>query len=121
MAVVVVQAHADHADASINGRQEVGIRVRRAVMRHLEHVGRYIHTIGQHRLLRLDLDIARQQDADVSHRGPEHERRIVRVRPGVAERRGRPEHLEMDLSDVERRSDGRRVDVEPVLAEQLVH
>ena len=63
-------------------------------------------------LLRLDLGVAGQQDADTADRRPQDERGVVRVGPGVVERCGRPEDVQVHLPDGEaarrRQVSGRR-------------
>jgi hypothetical protein len=43
-------------------------------MRNLEHVGAQVDVIGQHRLLRFELDVARQQDPLARDRRPHDDR-----------------------------------------------
>lgn len=63
MPVVVVQTDTDEPDPGVHGGEEGGVGVGRAVMRHLQHVGPDVDPRREHRLLRLDLHIARQQQA----------------------------------------------------------
>jgi hypothetical protein len=121
MPVVVVETHTDHAHPRMDRRQEVRVGVGRAVVRDLQHVRGDVHTVGQHGLLRLDLDVTRQQDAHVTDPRPEHQRGIVRVRARVVEGGGWSQHLEVHLTDVERRADGWCPHVEAVLGELIVH
>jgi hypothetical protein len=121
MAVVVVPAHADHADPRVHRRQEIGIGVCRTVVRNLEHVRGDVHAVGQHGLLRLDLDVARQQDANATDRGTKYQGGIVRVGSRVVERRRGGKDLQLHLADVERRADRRCGDGEAVRAELVVH
>jgi hypothetical protein len=71
--VIVVQANGDHRNFRMHAREECGIGVRRAVVRHLEHVGVNVDAGGEHRLLCLDLGVARQQDRHAAHDGPHDE------------------------------------------------
>ncbi len=73
----------------------------------LEHVGRQVHAGGEQGLLGVDLGVAGQQEAHTVDRRPEHDRGVVRVGAGVAERRGRRQHVEVDVTDVERPADRR--------------
>jgi hypothetical protein len=99
--VVVVEPDADHADRCVHCREEVRIRIGRSVVRHLQHVGAQVGAGGQQRLLGLDLRIAGQQDPHPADLGAQHERRVVRVRVRVVERRCRAEHVEVYGADVE--------------------
>ena len=57
VSVVVVQADTDHADAGVHRREEIWIRVRRAVVRDLEDVGAQVDATRQELALRLDLGV----------------------------------------------------------------
>ncbi len=121
MAVVVVQTDADHADARAHGREKIRIEVRRAVVRHLEHVGADVDALCQHRLLRLDLDITWQQDGGVADSRAEHQRRVVRVGAGVVEGDLGRQHLQMHLAHIELAADRRSRDRQPVLGQHALH
>lgn len=99
MAVVVVQADADHADAGVHRPQERRVEVGRAVVWHLEHVGAQVDPRREHRTLSLDLDVSGQQDPHPAGRGAQHERGVVRIRSGVAKCRSRPQNVEAETAD----------------------
>jgi hypothetical protein len=89
--VVVVQADTDHRDPRVDRGEEGGEGVGRAVVRNLEHVRAQVLTSVEHRLLRLHLGVPREQDALARDVGPQDDRRVVRVRMGSPEARGRAE------------------------------
>jgi hypothetical protein len=68
MPVVVVRADADHAHPRVDRGQEIWVEVRRAVVRHLQHVGPQVGAGAEQLALGLHLFITRQQDADAGHR-----------------------------------------------------
>jgi hypothetical protein len=79
LAVVVVGSHADHADRGVYRREERGIGVSRAVVRHLEHVRAQILAGPEQPVLLLDLGVAAEHDPDTVDGGHQHERGVVRV------------------------------------------
>jgi hypothetical protein len=109
MAVVVVGAHADDRDRSVDGREELRVRVRRPVVRHLEDVGSQVGPGREQILLGLDLGVARQQDPNPVDLGAEHERGVVGVRPRAVVRERRRQHLQVYVADYERAADRRRL------------
>lgn len=121
MPVVVVQPDADHPDLSADRGEEGGIGVRRAVVWHLQDVGPQVSPGGQERLLRLDLGVAREQDALAVDGRPQDQRGVVRVRAGVVERDRRCEDIEMDASDVEALPHRRSRDLQSVREQRGPH
>ena len=73
MPVVVVYAHTHHGDLRVNGGKEVRIEIRRAVVRHLQHVGPQVGTGRDEVLLSFDLRVAGQQDPDPTDLSSQHE------------------------------------------------
>jgi hypothetical protein len=121
MAVVVVQAHADHGDRRMNRGQEGGVGVRRAVMRHLEDVGPQVGAGVQQPTLGLDLGVAGQQDAHAADLGPHHEGGVVGIGASARVGRRRPQHVEVHLADVERGADRRAQYRQPLRRRHPVH
>jgi hypothetical protein len=77
--VRVAGADADHGHPGVHRGEEVRIEIRRAVVRHLQHVSPHIGT-GRHQvLLCFDLDIAGQQDPHPADLCAEHQRGVVRI------------------------------------------
>lgn len=71
VAVVIVGAHADHADGRMRSREESERRVRGPVVRNLEHVRPQVHSACKHGVLGLDFSVTRQQDSFSAHRCPQ--------------------------------------------------
>jgi hypothetical protein len=63
MPVVVTGTGTDHRHAGADRGKELRREVGRAMVRHLQHVRVQVGAGVQHRLLCLDLGVARQQDA----------------------------------------------------------
>ena len=121
MAVVVVQADADYCHPGMHRCEKRGIEIRRAMVRHLEHVGAHVGADAEHRLLCLDLDVAGQQDPDIADRCPKNQRGIVRIGAGPSERHPRRQHFHVDATDVEKASHGGCGDRQAVLGQRTTN
>lgn len=76
-------------------------------MRDLQHVGTEIGPGAEQPLLFLDFRVAGQHQPDAVESRAQHERGVVRIRPGAGERERRAEHVEVHVPDVDRAADRR--------------
>jgi hypothetical protein len=121
VSVVVVSPHADHRDVSVDGGEKAGVEVGRTVVRNFEHVGSKVGAGCHQRLLGVDLGVTGQHDALAVDRGPQDQRRVVRVGSSVVERDARGQDVEVYPADVESLTDRRCADSQAAPLQRRLH
>jgi hypothetical protein len=99
VAVRVVRAQGDQRNPRARRRQEAGVGVPAAVVRHLQHVGGQVHAVLDEAGLRRGTEVAGQQDAQPVDRDADDEGQVVRL---VAHSRtvgARREHRQLHPAD----------------------
>jgi hypothetical protein len=98
--VGVVRADRDQRHGRATGREEAGIDVGAAVVRHLEHIGGQVGAVGHDPGLRLRTQVAGEQHPDPALGHPDHQAEVVRLGPGDRPPGVGGEHLDVRAADL---------------------
>jgi len=121
MAVIVSLPDRYHGDSGSYRTQKGRVGVGAAVMRDLEDVGPNIRTVGEYRVLGLDLGIAGQQDSKPTELSHQHDGGVVGIRARSRQSGDRAKNVDTDPTDHEMSVQGGRVRDQSMLGQQRCH
>lgn len=106
VAVGVVSSDGDDPHPRVHSTHEFGAEVGAAVMRDFQHFGVDRLAAAQQILLRVDGGVSGEQDGVAAHRGPNHQRRLVRIPHRGDQDNVRGDHLQVHRAGVDHRVGG---------------